>query len=211
MRKVVGICASCVRKETSRSRPVAWPLLRGAVTARSMPAPPNRDDEPRFATVANLGSSSRFSGPGVERAVTAPRNNGQATGRDLDVSFRTQEAQMPTTFRMGLLADLIGGAESIFGTSPMHTLIAEADASKALGGDLQPAFGVEYAYKRVAFARAGKRFFNEQNAPWKFSDGMAIGGGLRLPVLGRGLMLDYAYVTMGELGGNQVLSFDFGF
>jgi hypothetical protein len=38
-----------------------------------------------------------------------------------------------------------------------------------------------------------------------------VGGGLRLPVLGRGLMLDYAYVTMGELGGNQVLSFDIGF
>ena len=162
------------------------------------------------ASLVNIGSSGRFSGAGIERAVTAPRNNNFATGGNVPIQFNTRAAQMPTTFKFGVLSNLYGDAEALFGTNPSHSLSAEIDFADAIDSDLQPSIGVEYAFRHAYYLRTGKRFFNEQNAPWKFSDGMAFGGGVRLPVLGRRLALDYAYVTMGELQNNQVLSFDFG-
>jgi hypothetical protein len=105
---------------------------------------------------------------------------------------------------------LLGDAESIWGANPTHSVVAEMDFNDAIDTDLQTALGVEYAFRKSYFLRAGKKFFNEQHGPWKFGDGMSFGGGVRLPALGRHLTFDYAYVTMGELQHNQVLSFDLG-
>lgn len=161
--------------------------------------------------VQNIGTNGRFSGAAVRRAISSPRDNGQATGNNIAVQFDTREIQFPTTFRLGVQASLIGDAESIIGASQTHTLVAEGAYSDASDGSTKPAVGVEYQFRHLASLRAGKRWFNESDAPWKFSDGMSFGGGLRLPVSGRKINLDYAFVQMGPLQNNQAISFDVEF
>lgn len=162
------------------------------------------------AGILNMGSTGSFSGPAVERAITQPRYNGQPTGRDVPVVFNTRDVQMPTSFNFGLLSQLFGDAEALFGQNPDHQLTLETAFRDAIDTDLQTSIGIEYGFKESYFARVGKKFFNEQNAPWEFADGLGFGGGLKLPVLGRRLTIDYGYVIMGELQNNQVLSFDIG-
>ena len=162
------------------------------------------------ASIMNMGSTSSFGGPAVERAITQPRYNGQPTGRDVPIVFNTRDVQMPTTFNFGLLSQLYGDAEALFGENPDHRLIVEGAFRDAIDTDLQTSIGVEYGFRESYFARVGKKFFNEQNSPWTFEDGLGFGGGLKVPLLGRRLTIDYGYVIMGELRNNQVLSFDIG-
>lgn len=162
------------------------------------------------AAITNIGPSNRYTGSGVTRRISAPRENGFATGGSIPVQFNTRQVQMPTGFRVGLQSSLLGDAEALFGTSKKHTLVGEVDFYDAIDTDIQPSVGIEYAYKSNYFLRAGKNWFNEQHAPWKFADGLSFGGGVKIPVLGRKLTLDYAYTTMGELQHNQVLSFEIG-
>lgn len=162
-------------------------------------------------SVQNIGSAGSFDGAGVQRAISAPRENGQATGRRLDIEYRTRMIDLPTTFRLGVQSALLGEADALLGASDKHSLMAEASFSDATDAPVQPALGVEYQFRRFAALRAGKRFFNEAAAPWTFSDGLSAGAGLRLPVRGRKMQLDYGFVSMGELQHNQVLSFDVEF
>ena len=162
------------------------------------------------AALSNVGSTGQFSGPAVGEAITAPRNNGQATGRNLPINYETQDALMPTVFTFGVLSNLVGNAEALARTSVSHSLSAEVDFSKAIDSDLQAAIGVEYGFRKSYFLRAGKRFFNEQHSPWQFSDGLAFGGGARIPLMSRILSVDYGFVTLGELRNNQVFSFEIG-
>lgn len=162
------------------------------------------------AAITNIGPRNRYAGSGVERKITAPRENGFATGVTIPVQYNTRKVQLPTGFRFGLQSSLLGDAEALFGTSKVHALVGEMDFFDGIDTDIQPSLGFEYGFKSNYFLRAGKRWFNEQHAPWKFADGMSFGGGVKVPVLGRKLTLDYAYTTMGELQHNQVLSFEIG-
>ncbi|HUE86003.1 MAG TPA: PorV/PorQ family protein [Vicinamibacterales bacterium] len=162
------------------------------------------------ASLQNLGSTGGFNGAAVERAIIQPRYNGQPTGRDIPIAYNTRDVQMPTTFNFGFLSQFYGDAEALFGQNPDHQLIVEAGFKDAIDTDLQLAIGAEYGFKRNVFARVGKRWFNEQSSPWEFQDGLSFGGGVKLPLFGRRLTVDYGYVIMGELQNNQVLSFDIG-
>lgn len=162
------------------------------------------------AAITNIGPSNRFTGSGVDRKISATRENGFATGGSIPVQFDTRQVQLPTGFRVGLESHLLGDADATFGASKKHSLIGELDFFDAIDTDVQPSLGFEYGYKSNYFLRAGKRWFNEQHAAWKFADGLSFGGGVNIPVLGRKLTLDYAYTTMGELQNNQVLSFHIG-
>jgi len=162
------------------------------------------------AAITNIGPSNRYTGSGVTRRISAPRENGFATGASIPVQFNTRQVQLPTGFRFGVQSSLVGDSEAMFRASKVHTLVGELDFFDAIDTDVQPSVGFEYGYKSNYFLRAGKRWFNEQHAPWKFADGLSFGGGVKIPVLGRKLTLDYAYTTMGELQNNQVLSFEIG-
>lgn len=162
------------------------------------------------AALSNVGSRGQMKGAAVGEAVTAPRNNGQATGRNLPYSYDTQDPLMPTAFKFGIVSRIIGDVESLAGSNALHSLVAETDFSKGIDTDLQTAIGLEYAFKQAYFLRAGKRFFNEAHGPWDFTDGMAFGAGARIPVRGRVLTFDYGFAVMGELRNNQIFSFELG-
>lgn len=162
------------------------------------------------AALQNIGTNGDFDGPAVDRAILASRENGQQTGRDLPIEYATMEVQMPTAFTFGLLANLYGDAEAILGTSEMHAFKAEVDFRDAVDTDIQPSIGAEYAFRNRFFVRAGKKFMNERHADWEGTTGTAFGAGLRVPFLGRQMTLDYAYVMMGQLQSNQIISFEVG-
>jgi hypothetical protein len=162
-------------------------------------------------TVQNIGTSGRMSGAGVNRSINVARDNGLATGNSIPVQYNTREVDMPTTFRLGVQSSLIGDAEALFGQNEQHSLMAEAAFTDPLDGSTKPALGAEYTFRRFASLRAGKRWLNEPNADWSFSDGLAFGGGLRVPLGGKRLSFDYAFVTMGQLQNNQVISLDVEF
>ena len=73
------------------------------------------------------------------------------------------------------------------------------------------ALGMEYSFNQLFFLRAGKKFVNEASDDFRSSGfGLAYGGGLKVPVLGQWLALDYAYTNMGELQNVHAFSVELG-
>lgn len=181
------------------------------------------------AAVANLGSEGRFRGPLARRNIDASEQLFAPTNRDLELDFRVEEQQLPTLFRFTILLDVTGQPESLVPGGAGHQLDIAFDITDAVDSDAQAAVGIEYNYRQILFARAGKRFFNEdqrtgdlerqiggdpeffrQGSFRDFDHGLSFGGGLRFRALGRSVAFDYAYVGMGELENVQVFSFEFG-
>ncbi len=73
------------------------------------------------------------------------------------------------------------------------------------------AFGAEYSFSNVIFARVGKKFYNDDRSPDSdFQYGLSGGFGVRIPVMQRDLRFDYSYTSLGDLQNIQILSFEFG-
>lgn len=181
------------------------------------------------ATAQNIGTEASFKGSGVDRLVNAG-DILAPVGRQLETSFDTRDVQLPTLFRFTINLDVLGGPESMVQTgNQIHGLNASVDLTDAVDSELQTAIGIEYNFRQLGFLRVGKRFYNESqrtgdiqtavegNADFfrqddfrDFSYGLSFGGGVRIPLGGRGIAFDYAYVDMGELENVQVLSFEYG-
>jgi hypothetical protein len=86
------------------------------------------------------------------------------------------------------------------------------DAAAALG------LGFEYGFKNMFFARAGKRFYNDDRNfggedGGLYSKGLygtSLGGGVRLSLNGHPLRFDYSFTALGDLRDIQVFSLEFG-
>ena len=164
------------------------------------------------ATIQNIGGDARFEGSAVERIVAAA-TDAFPTEDNVPVQFDTRTLTLPTAFRFSAIADVIGTPEAWFpGAGGASKLLLALDFYDSIDTPLQPAFGLEYSWNNLVFARAGKRFFNEDDTSdfRSFSDGAAIGGGLKIPVLDNFLQIDYAYTDRGLLDNVQTFSFQFG-
>lgn len=183
------------------------------------------------ATAQNIGTEASFKGAATKRILQGGDQIFPPSGRDLETEFDTRDVALPTLFRFTLNLDVAGRPESMLQTgSADHALSASLDLTDAVDGDLQTAVGIEYGFRQIAFLRGGKRFYNENqrtgairedvggdatffrtDAFRDFDHGLSFGGGVRLPMLGRNLAFDYAWVGMGELENVQVFSVEFGF
>ena len=179
------------------------------------------------ATAQNIGSEGKFEGSAVKRILDAGEQVFAPVNRDLEIGFDTRSHELPTLFRFTVNVDVMGGPESLLqGPGEIHALDVAVDLLDAVDSELQTSFGIEYSYRQIAFLRIGKRFYNEgqrtgdiladvgggsefyRTSDFRgFSHGLSLGGGIRVPALGR---FDYAYVNMGELENVQVFSFEFG-
>lgn len=160
------------------------------------------------ASFNNLGTNAAVKG----RATTRRISNTEVFPVLQDVLLDTEEAQMPTVFRFSVMWDVLGRAESLIpGVPGNHRIVVLTDVSDAIDTDTQFGVGLEYGFAERFFLRGGKRWVNEARAPWEFSDGLAGGAGVRVPVLKRNLTIDYAYVSRGDLDNQQIFSFEFGF
>ncbi len=183
------------------------------------------------ATAQNLGSEAQFRGAAVEEIFQANQQLFGTVGRNIQTELKTRDLQLPTLFRFTVNFDVLGSPESLVqAPTQNHGVDFAVDLTDAVDTDVQTAIGLEYNFRRYVFARVGKRFFNEdqrtgdiqggiegasnqffrQDDFRDFADGLSFGGGLRLPVLGRALSFDYAYVDRGELENIQVFSFELG-
>ncbi len=160
-------------------------------------------------SLLHVGSEANFEGDLVEQNVTAA-DELFPTQRPIRVARKTQDLQLPTVFRFAVRTDLTGTPEALLSPDPRHRVAVVVELADAVDTDVQPIVGAEYSYRELVFLRAGKRWFNENRSDWGASDGLSVGGGLRVPFAGRHLAFDYAFTDMGILEHVQVFSFEFG-
>jgi hypothetical protein len=160
------------------------------------------------ATVRNVGASSRMKGSAVERKI----NSDDLGPQQSDVTFSTEDTELPTLFRFSVGTDLVGGTDALLGgAGGPHRLVAELASSDAIDTDIQAALGVEYGFRNLVFLRAGKRWYgDERDVDASGAYGLSGGMGVRLPLGRRNLRFDYAYTSLGDLKNVQVFSFEFG-
>ena len=158
----------------------------------------------------HVGGQSAMNGALIQRTVNDAELNEQQTTANLE----TRDIDLPTSFRFSLGNNLYGTAESLFGAgNGQHALYAEMSVNDAVDLAPQLAFGGEYGFRNIFFARGGKRFFNDERAAGvetKGSYGLSGGFGLRLPVAGRAARFDYSFTSLGDLQNIQVFSLEFG-
>jgi len=161
------------------------------------------------ASLTNVGTEGRFQG----RALRARTSDGFDTGRgSIDVQPLASSAQMPTMFRFSIATDLVGPASAVLSANPQHSLRLLGDVADGISTPITSAVAFEYGFRDMVFLRAGKRFHNETGAAdWSASHGFGFGGGLRLPVGGSSLTLDYAYQPWGDLDNVQVFTLELAF
>jgi hypothetical protein len=162
------------------------------------------------AALQHIGPSARMSGQALDQVV----NTDYFANRSTRINFDTRETELPTQFRFSVGSDILGHETSIFGKGAgQHTLVGELAFSDAIDTDVQTAIGLEYGFRNIVFARAGKRFYNDdrqRGAENAGSYGLSGGLGARLPIGGRSLQFDYAYTSLGDLQNVQVFTFEFG-
>ncbi len=162
------------------------------------------------AAITNFGTEGRFEGGLAATFVPEDREVFPAAG-DRTVRFDTQKMQLPTALRFSVRSSLLGPPEAVIAGNDRHDLDLHAQVFDGIDTNLQFSMGVEYAFRRLVFVRGGKRWLNENQSPWDFSDGLSAGVGIRLPLFDRHFTFDYAYVSMGDLDKTQHFSLDFGF
>jgi hypothetical protein len=159
------------------------------------------------AALTNIGPSASPGGTLLERRI----NDTNVFPFAVPMQFRTTAANLPTAFHFSLISQLLGTSEALLSTTPGQSLRAVLEFADGVDTDLQTALAAEYSYRNTVFLRAGKRWFGETNTDFRTgSHGLSVGGGLRLPVLGRHLTFDYAHTSFTDLGAVQVFSFELG-
>lgn len=160
-------------------------------------------------SLLTVGNSAHMDGVGLERGV----NTNDVSRAQTRFKLYTRPVDLPTTFRFSAGDDLLGSAESLFGRgSGRHTLYGEVDINDAVDAASQLGIGIEYGFKNMIFARAGKKFYNDnRNAPGESKlFGFSGGFGLRIPLNGHPFRFDYSYIALGDLRDIQVFSLEFG-
>lgn len=159
------------------------------------------------AVLANVGPQARFQGGLIQTRV----NTDQAFPFAVPIQFKATEYTLPTTFRFSVVSNLFGGADALLGPGGRHDMKLALDLNDATDTDLQTSIGVEYSFNQIVFLRAGKKFVNERNDDFRgFGHAFGFGGGIRVPLLGQWMSLDYAYTSMGELQNVHAFSFELG-
>lgn len=163
--------------------------------------------------VTNIGATSRFEGPAIHAQIEDNHRvfDDRILGSDLNVRYATDPLELPTTFRFGIRAPLLGDATAVLGgVGSPHSLDILTEINDGFDTAIESRWGLEYSFQDMVFLRAGKLFQNENRSPWDFTDGMAAGAGVQLPLWGKMFGVDYAYTSMGILENVQTFSFRIG-
>lgn len=147
--------------------------------------------------VSNFGPEIQFHGDGLNTQVD----------EDVDVQERldkiTEKFPLPLSFRLGIKNDLIG-KDSEWMSSETNRLTFAMDGVNPIDFSVQGGAGLEYAWKEIAFVRAGTHF-NHDTA------GLSLGAGLQYRVQSFRIVFDYAYVDYGPLKESSQFGLRLGF
>lgn len=140
-------------------------------------------------SVSNFGPDVQFSGDGLE--VVVP----DTTDISGQLSKITDKFSVPLIFRLGIKKDIFGGEDDAD-----SRLTVSLDGINPIDYTVYGGFGVEYAWRNMAFVRGGTRLAHD-------TAGISLGGGLKLgPVI-----VDYAYVNYGILNETHQFSISMDF
>lgn len=162
------------------------------------------------ASLLNLGSSGTYRGALVDRIVGGGGTL-LNTQRTVGIEYNTQSWDMPTTFTLSVMWDLVGSPDAVFAPNPDHAVRVVTEATDAIDTNVQSRLGVEYSYRDMFFVRGGKFFANELHTSGfrDFGYGLSGGFGLAIPLGQSRLSFDYAYTDRGLLSNIQVFSVEF--
>jgi hypothetical protein len=175
--------------------------------------------------IANLGTNLRADGSGLEAGVprTPPLGTVDIPQERQPARLRASSWGLPVFFRVGISLDVVARGQNRL------TLLSEfsqpSNNKPTAGGGLEYAmtnlgnsgfslaargsYTVQPANNLASDATAAG-FASKYNASSFTSDGLAVGGGI---AYGRGtwkIGFDYAYRSLGPLGGTNFLSFSLG-
>jgi hypothetical protein len=169
--------------------------------------------------IQNLGSTLAHNGQALDvNATRAPPQGQDDVPQDPQpASLKTKDWGLPVMFRVGMAFDMLNAASS------RVTLLGEfsqpTNTKASWAGGLEWAYNVgttgvglaargSYAYQPDASLEPDAQAAGFTTSLSRGSDGMALGGGLfyHRPGGGFGLGLDYAYRSLGILGGTHFYS-----
>ncbi len=130
------------------------------------------------AAMQNFGPSQLFSGSDFERSALFPEDDPQAANRT--VSTSSSEAELPALFAGSATLPLVTGSTNHF---DVHALYQ----SNSFNVD-EFRFGAEYGWRQDFMLRAGYKYTSDDNELF----GLTYGLGVRLPLGGAKVQLDYA-------------------
>ena len=165
------------------------------------------------ATVQNLGSTARWGGSRLEQNIPSSRDVFPTT-RDIQVTYRMQDVQLPTAVQFAAATEVIGGDNALYsGLGRDHGLTMNVAVTDGFDRAIQPSVGVEYRFRNVVAARVGKRFYTTQDGPWSSRYGLAGGIGLSFPVFQRRFTFDYAssFLSTSSLPATQSFTVQLGY
>ncbi|MDZ7373403.1 MAG: PorV/PorQ family protein [candidate division KSB1 bacterium] len=108
-----------------------------------------------------------------------------------EIKYVDKSYPMPQTFTLGIAGQLLGPAHYLLFPSEDHELTLAYDLSHPRDYDQQHHLGVEYAFRRSIFLRAGYKFNYDE-------EGLALGFGLKASRL----HVDYSYAPFSEFLGS---------
>lgn len=169
--------------------------------------------------IQNLGSTITQSGQALDVSVvrTPPANQGNPPQEPQPAVLKTKDWGLPVMFRLGVAFDMISASASrvtLLGefTQPRNTKASWAGGLELAYSLGNSGFGINargsYAFQPDASLVPDAEAAGFSSSLGRGSDGMALGGGLAYhrPGGGFGMGLDYAYRSMGLLGGTHFYS-----
>lgn len=116
-----------------------------------------------------------------------------------EVTYDTESSELPLTFKMGISMDVMDLTDS-----ENHSLLVSIDANRPRDYDEQLLFGLEYSFIERFIVRGGFGFPKDEEA-------LAFGFGIKQPVSGIDLGVDYSYTQFGVFGEVNRISVQLGF
>ena len=116
-----------------------------------------------------------------------------------EVSFDNENSELPLTFKIGISMDVLDLTDL-----EDHSLLVSIDANRPRDFDEQLLFGLEYTFIERFMVRGGYGFPKDEEQ-------LAFGFGIRQPVGGIDLGVDYSYTQFGVFGDVSRISVQLGF
>lgn len=108
----------------------------------------------------------------------------------VETVLNTASWPLPTSYRVSVAMNVLGGQDAVIGSSGPSNIVLGVTALHPSDNPEQYSLGMEYEYDQLIFARFGYKGNTDEQ-------GFAVGGGLRVPLGGSNLVIDYGYADFG--------------
>lgn len=123
--------------------------------------------------------------------------------RSLDARYDVESHALPVSFQMGAAFELMGVNNMLF-ESPDNRVALVWEIQDSFDNKMRNKLALEYEWNNILSLRAGYKE-NYDLATYSF------GGGIRVPLSGMNVKVDYAFAKYGDLGDINVTSIEIGF